>query len=993
MSKHLRKAVAFILSLLTVFAAPFAQTVTAVDNNISNLLGGVWYERSEKLSDALYYNEYYGGVSVPQHAFAIEYSKSDIAKMKTFSTGNVGLDSYLTTIDKNKLSIYSSSPNYVWSGSTQNYDVLAAVGTSGLAPFIVDGQLMSSPAGSVALGFDAYGTAVVGDPGFHLLFGTSGVAAYSEIRYFNTKANYDGLALYTTDYGTTVNMDFPCTFYYIQITDNSVIKPQGTFTGVVKNVGTTGSYNPFNPYNPYPGGPSATSAPIYPGYALLVIPTYYSSTFSGSTLTADAIVYFQTYVATEWASVTTAFTGTDVLISAGTPVTSPVYGSTSSTAAANPTAATSRLAIGTRYNGSVVIFGADGGKTDANGITRAELISIMQAYGCTNAITLSAGSAVSFAARTGSDKYAAVRNNATGGAETPVSTAIVFYSTGYTSNTMGSLRLSPSSPLVLAGSSVNFDALVYDVYYQYNRTLDDSAATFSSTGGIGTFSGAVFNASKTLNTVAAGTVTATASSYASALSGSTPVTVTPTLTSLKVTPVDNTGSPIASSRLSIKAGSSQQLVFDAEYKNVDVLTSPEAFTLTCSPESTYISIGSDGKLNVGSGAANGDYTLTITGGGKSATLLLTVTGGFTEEVITVDTSKSVQHDFENSKALSVFTPKMGLGASLSYQQFLTHGYRSTGSMQLKYTLPANSYASLNYTVTVPAPHTALGLQMWVYGLGDDDAQLCTTLRLTDGTTKDISYKKPVGEEYTYSGWQLLFAPFPSDHSVSSIIAPIKIVSDRDTYSNQIIYVDNIALYYTPYKSADTPAEPVFADSSSSWAKDYIEEMYALGYAEGSVDGNGKRYYYPNNNLTRQEFAKMLVTVLDIKIANSAGVSFAFTDRDEIASWAQPYVRAAAAAGLMNGRQNADGTISFAPNAPITRQEVMTVFGRLLPAKMTNLTFSDKGDIADWAYDNVVSTVANGVITGYEDNTIRPLGYITRAEIAAIFIRSMDLLTY
>ena len=88
--------------------------------------------------------------------------------------------------------------------------------------------------------------------------------------------------------------------------------------------------------------------------------------------------------------------------------------------------------------------------------------------------------------------------------------------------------------------------------------------------------------------------------------------------------------------------------------------------------------------------------------------------------------------------------------------------------------------------------------------------------------------------------------------------------------------------------------------------------------------------------------------------------------------------------IMQG-SSSGGSLYFEPNAEMTRAEVMTVIGRCLPRgyASASLSYSDASSIPSWARDQVQICVSAGIISGYEDNTLRPFGNITRGEIAKI----------
>lgn len=83
-----------------------------------------------------------------------------------------------------------------------------------------------------------------------------------------------------------------------------------------------------------------------------------------------------------------------------------------------------------------------------------------------------------------------------------------------------------------------------------------------------------------------------------------------------------------------------------------------------------------------------------------------------------------------------------------------------------------------------------------------------------------------------------------------------------------------------------------------------------------------------------------------------------------------------------------------PENPITREEVATIFFRLLTEEARNANKTSVNDFADveearWS-NNAISTMAKlGIITGYEDGTFKPDQKITRAEFATIAARFED----
>jgi len=87
-----------------------------------------------------------------------------------------------------------------------------------------------------------------------------------------------------------------------------------------------------------------------------------------------------------------------------------------------------------------------------------------------------------------------------------------------------------------------------------------------------------------------------------------------------------------------------------------------------------------------------------------------------------------------------------------------------------------------------------------------------------------------------------------------------------------------------------PTPATFDDvPESHWASGYI----GAAQKEGLVDGVGNNKYAPSRNVTKQELIKVAVTFLGLEVDPNATVE------GKAAAWAQPYIAAALAAGLIS----------------------------------------------------------------------------------------------
>jgi len=105
-------------------------------------------------------------------------------------------------------------------------------------------------------------------------------------------------------------------------------------------------------------------------------------------------------------------------------------------------------------------------------------------------------------------------------------------------------------------------------------------------------------------------------------------------------------------------------------------------------------------------------------------------------------------------------------------------------------------------------------------------------------------------------------------------------------------------------------------------------------------------------------------------------------------WAESDIKLAAAKGIVSGYP--DG--AFKPDHPVTRAEfVKMLAGAMkLEGSGATLTFTDHDQIGVWAKQAVAQAVQAGIVVGYSDGSFRPHAQITRAEMAMMIARALQL---
>ena len=180
-----------------------------------------------------------------------------------------------------------------------------------------------------------------------------------------------------------------------------------------------------------------------------------------------------------------------------------------------------------------------------------------------------------------------------------------------------------------------------------------------------------------------------------------------------------------------------------------------------------------------------------------------------------------------------------------------------------------------------------------------------------------------------------------------------------------------------------------AASTARKATDFRDFDKSAWYAEavsaavdnGLLYGKSSTIIDPNGDMTRAEMAAIINRTFGCY--KQADIS-QYKDVAK-SKWYYKDVALAVQMGTYNGRSNT----AMAPDAPITRQEAMTVVARALEldydsySKTELAQFSDAGKISTWALPYVRAMVGADYIHG-RGKILAPQDNITRAEFAQIF---------
>lgn len=168
----------------------------------------------------------------------------------------------------------------------------------------------------------------------------------------------------------------------------------------------------------------------------------------------------------------------------------------------------------------------------------------------------------------------------------------------------------------------------------------------------------------------------------------------------------------------------------------------------------------------------------------------------------------------------------------------------------------------------------------------------------------------------------------------------------------------------------------FTDTEGHWAEHQIDLVAEAGIVGGYADGS----FRPNNNITREQFAKVVANFMGYTEKGDVSV-FPDVDPEGVLT---PYVALCVKAGVLGGYS--DGTMR--PKQPITREQAAAMLCRAFRLHTDGLStsFKDKANITPKLDCEVAALELTGLILGYPDGSFRPKDNLTRAQMMVIISR-------
>lgn len=177
------------------------------------------------------------------------------------------------------------------------------------------------------------------------------------------------------------------------------------------------------------------------------------------------------------------------------------------------------------------------------------------------------------------------------------------------------------------------------------------------------------------------------------------------------------------------------------------------------------------------------------------------------------------------------------------------------------------------------------------------------------------------------------------------------------------------------------ADAFFNDiSSNAWYNDYVTEAYVKGWFNGDEHGN----FNPDSRTTRAQAAKVVYSYIYGSNIPSEGEQYIDTEND---AWYLPYTN------LNNAKQIIPAYgVYFEPDIYITRLDTVIAILKIGGINFSNADISCIYSYDDWENTDpsnrryVAAAIQYGLITGFEDGTLKMNAPVTRAQFAAFMSR-------
>ncbi len=188
----------------------------------------------------------------------------------------------------------------------------------------------------------------------------------------------------------------------------------------------------------------------------------------------------------------------------------------------------------------------------------------------------------------------------------------------------------------------------------------------------------------------------------------------------------------------------------------------------------------------------------------------------------------------------------------------------------------------------------------------------------------------------------------------------------------------LSLIFSSMSTRPCAAANQLPDIEAHWAKNYIGQLYNLGYMAGYPDGTFK----PDRNMTRAEFTSALITCLEVTPSDTVSSSFS----DTRGNWAIGAINEAVKRGILVPSEYPNGLV---PNGNIKRSEACAMLVRALGKNAAAIVppFNDKDKIEQSMYAGYITTAFDlSLMSGYSNGNFEPFADLPRGQACTVLYK-------
>jgi hypothetical protein len=268
---------------------------------------------------------------------------------------------------------------------------------------------------------------------------------------------------------------------------------------------------------------------------------------------------------------------------------------------------------------------------------------------------------------------------------------------------------------------------------------------------------------------------------------------------------------------------------------------------------------------------------------------------------------------------------------------------------------------------------------------ENGALLTAALRIHTDTEITVVTLNGVRIEFTYANNTVYinYTPKPEVIDIPEPRNPVGSKGGPGRETNPIAAVTVTPPEDTP---EDMPSEEIFLDIADSWAKEEILKLYEEEVVTASED----KRFRPDDDVTRAEFASFLIRALKLPADGASESAFADVNGDD---WFAGAVQSARRAGIINGYSDGTFRPNNLISREEMAKMLLAACDHLeLPYGEADIaaSYRDFSDISVWARDAVAAAADLQLMKGMENDRFVPFDNSTRAQAAVVINRLLGI---